>query len=371
MLSFGTLPSNMRVRLCVSGMWGSVVRDVVGESRAHSSVFLQPELATMKVVLELQDQPSNIKRVTVRHDIVIGRGADCNLRLSSPQVSRRHCFLRINADGVTITDLDSSNGTFIDGEKVSSGARHAIRNGATVTVGPVRFVAQLVADPVVSEILHVDVVDDKLDAEAVSDEPVSHLGTGVSKGDSSENEMSFSIEQGGLAAGDDDPTADYNSSEQFGLLTPETDRAEDVGSESEFIDSGGRAAADSLGFAPSTTQEAEPADVETADDGPLIEVVPDTDDDDQIEVIDEDVLDVETVLDADVEVIEVDEVDVIEDEEEVLELVEIIEEGEDLESAVDLQDDVTELIADGSSNWFSDDSASDDDQLNTFLDGLK
>ena len=80
----------------------------------------------MKVVLELQDQPSNIKKVTVRHDIVIGRGTECNLRLSAPQVSRRHCFLRIGADGASIADLDSSNGTTLNDRKLTSGKRYAV-----------------------------------------------------------------------------------------------------------------------------------------------------------------------------------------------------------------------------------------------------
>jgi pSer/pThr/pTyr-binding forkhead associated (FHA) protein len=77
---------------------------------------------SMKVVLELQEQLANVRRVTVRHDIVIGRGSDCNLRLSAPQMSRRHCFLRVGRDGVSVTDLDSSNGTYVDNKRIKPGA---------------------------------------------------------------------------------------------------------------------------------------------------------------------------------------------------------------------------------------------------------
>lgn len=93
----------------------------------------------MKVVLELQDQPSNVRKVTVRHDIVIGRGADCNLRLSAPQISRRHCFLRVGRDEVSVTDLDSSNGTFVNGKRIPSGTRCQLANGSELSLGPIRF----------------------------------------------------------------------------------------------------------------------------------------------------------------------------------------------------------------------------------------
>ncbi len=103
----------------------------------------------MKVVLELQDQPSNVRRITIRHDIVIGRGSDCNLRLSAPQVSRRHCFLRVGRDSVSITDLDSSNGTFIDGQRIAAGKRCGIADGVQLALGPIRFIVHVRADRVV------------------------------------------------------------------------------------------------------------------------------------------------------------------------------------------------------------------------------
>lgn len=105
----------------------------------------------MKVVLELQDQPSNVRRITIRHDIVIGRGSDCNLRLSAPQVSRRHCFLRVGRDSVSVTDLDSSNGTFVDGRRIAAGKRCSIADGVQLALGPIRFIVHVQADGMVAE----------------------------------------------------------------------------------------------------------------------------------------------------------------------------------------------------------------------------
>ena len=105
----------------------------------------------MKVVLELQDQPSNVRRITIRHDIVIGRGSDCNLRLSAPQVSRRHCFLRVGRSSVSVTDLDSSNGTFVDGRRISAGKRCDIVDGAQLALGPIRFIVHVRAEAVTTD----------------------------------------------------------------------------------------------------------------------------------------------------------------------------------------------------------------------------
>lgn len=100
----------------------------------------------MKVVLELQEQLANVRRVTVRHDIVIGRGSDCNLRLSAPQMSRRHCFLRVGRDGVSVTDLDSSNGTYVDNKRIKPGERVELKTGSILTLGPINFIVHLKDD---------------------------------------------------------------------------------------------------------------------------------------------------------------------------------------------------------------------------------
>lgn len=165
----------------------------------------------MKVVLELQDQLSNIKKVTVRHDIVIGRGADCNLRLSAPQVSRRHCFLRISKDSAFVSDLDSSNGTFLDGNKLSSGKRFELHDGAVLSVGPVKFVARVRSEVIAGEVLQV-VADDRIEAEATpdfdsSDDYSATIATSPAGGD--DDSLDFAIEHAGASAGEDEPTADY------------------------------------------------------------------------------------------------------------------------------------------------------------------
>ena len=109
----------------------------------------------MRIVLELQGQPANIRRVTVRHDIVIGRGSDCNLRLSAPQISRRHCFLRVSRDSASVTDLESSNGTFLGGTRLKSGTKYDLVDGDELALGPVLFLVRD-ADYCTGQIIRLD-----------------------------------------------------------------------------------------------------------------------------------------------------------------------------------------------------------------------
>jgi pSer/pThr/pTyr-binding forkhead associated (FHA) protein len=77
----------------------------------------------------------------------IGRHDDCLIRIKSSQVSRRHCELFEVADKLTLRDLGSSNGTFVNGKKVSG--QQALKHGDELTVGAVTLrVAQLGQPPV-------------------------------------------------------------------------------------------------------------------------------------------------------------------------------------------------------------------------------
>jgi hypothetical protein len=173
----------------------------------------------MKVVLELQDQPSNVRRITVRHDIVIGRGSDCNLRLSAPQVSRRHCFLRVGRDSVSITDLDSSNGTYIDGVRITAGKRYDVADGSQLALGPIRFIIHMRAETASTDIAKSKVIagvtHESMSAEVgrdtVSRRAISRDGStvaGRSRIADSDVPMDYNMEQGGDSAEPHEATAD-------------------------------------------------------------------------------------------------------------------------------------------------------------------
>jgi len=76
----------------------------------------------------------------VRDVTVIGRREDCDLRIPVSEVSRKHCRIIKEGQGLKLEDLGSSNGTFHNGHRVQEAA---LRPGDCVEVGPVVFVVQI------------------------------------------------------------------------------------------------------------------------------------------------------------------------------------------------------------------------------------
>ena len=68
--------------------------------------------------------------------VFIGRDPKSEITLKDPQVSWRHACITTSADNCEIEDLDSTNGTYVDGKRID---RLRLRNGDTITIGPYRI----------------------------------------------------------------------------------------------------------------------------------------------------------------------------------------------------------------------------------------
>ncbi len=68
---------------------------------------------------------------------VIGRGDECHLRPQSDAISRRHCVIISNDQEVVVRDLNSRNGTYVNGERVAEEA--VLLTGDVLRVGPLEF----------------------------------------------------------------------------------------------------------------------------------------------------------------------------------------------------------------------------------------
>jgi len=73
-------------------------------------------------------------RLASRMPIFIGRQPSCALALCKDDVSRRHAEVRFEDGGFVIHDLESTNGTFVNGEPVTSARR--LEPGDTIGIGP-------------------------------------------------------------------------------------------------------------------------------------------------------------------------------------------------------------------------------------------
>jgi DNA-binding winged helix-turn-helix (wHTH) protein len=66
---------------------------------------------------------------------VIGRDPDVQVFLDHPSVSRRHARISITSDRVVLEDMNSRNGTYVDGRGITSPTD--LRDGAIIGVGPI------------------------------------------------------------------------------------------------------------------------------------------------------------------------------------------------------------------------------------------
>lgn len=75
--------------------------------------------------------------LTISHSpIVIGRMPECSVVLGDTNVSRRHAQVALEDGSIVVTDLGSTNGTFVNGKRVT---RATVRPGDELTIGTSRL----------------------------------------------------------------------------------------------------------------------------------------------------------------------------------------------------------------------------------------
>jgi pSer/pThr/pTyr-binding forkhead associated (FHA) protein len=68
--------------------------------------------------------------------LLIGRHMDCDVRLDTPKISRRHCCIAMAYDRLLIRDLGSRNGVRLNGRMIEEGR---LESGDEVAIGPIVF----------------------------------------------------------------------------------------------------------------------------------------------------------------------------------------------------------------------------------------
>jgi hypothetical protein len=111
---------------------------VSGRRRPRSSVALGRRLP-IEVVLGISERGAHRTHAGLA-PLEIGRDAEASLVLSDPEVSRRHARLE-PVDGIIfLCDLESSNGTFLNGSRVTSPIE--VRVGDEIDVGATRLTVE-------------------------------------------------------------------------------------------------------------------------------------------------------------------------------------------------------------------------------------
>jgi len=84
------------------------------------------------VPLKLLVQPGNLPVTVSRTSAILGRHSRADIRLAFPEISRRHCRVSYANRQWRITDLDSLNGVWINGERMHEAALY---DGDRVRIG--------------------------------------------------------------------------------------------------------------------------------------------------------------------------------------------------------------------------------------------
>lgn len=90
--------------------------------------------ARLRYTLTLVEGPDQGRVIAITSDeVVIGRGAECDVTVRDHAVSRKHAQLSVRAKRVVVEDLRSANGTFVAGERITE--RRVVADGALVQLG--------------------------------------------------------------------------------------------------------------------------------------------------------------------------------------------------------------------------------------------
>jgi pSer/pThr/pTyr-binding forkhead associated (FHA) protein len=89
---------------------------------------------TVKIAVR---EPSGSSTVEVAVPAVVGRARDADVMILDPEVSRRHALFDVEGGVLYLTDLGSSNGTFLNGKPIAESIE--LQVGDTIDVGNSRL----------------------------------------------------------------------------------------------------------------------------------------------------------------------------------------------------------------------------------------
>jgi len=99
---------------------------------------MESEHHSMVAKLVVASGKSAGRSIALKHGkLLIGRAEECDIRPLGEEVSRRHCAVVEEAGSVTVEDLKSRNGTYVNGVKIA--AKVTVADGDIVRVGPLEL----------------------------------------------------------------------------------------------------------------------------------------------------------------------------------------------------------------------------------------
>lgn len=79
---------------------------------------------------------TNVQEIRLKGHTLVGRLNECDLRILSQAVSRKHCEIFERDEKLVVRDLGSTNGTAVNGELVEE---QVLEPGDVLGIGPLEF----------------------------------------------------------------------------------------------------------------------------------------------------------------------------------------------------------------------------------------
>lgn len=106
------------------------------EKKHHVSVEEQTDVPGKMVTLEVEGAQKPIQ-VEVKKSIMVGRSDICDVYLDDVQMSRQHFVLYEEGNGYAIEDLQTTNGTYLNGKKIIG--KEILKKGDQVQAGKMKI----------------------------------------------------------------------------------------------------------------------------------------------------------------------------------------------------------------------------------------
>ena len=103
----------------------------------------------MQVLLRVNVPDKPGKQVRIARNVIVGREKGrCDLRIASGEVSRQHCQILVGEFAVLVRDLNSANGTRVNGELIPAQTNFPLSSGDIIAIGPLTLCAELLDDSI-------------------------------------------------------------------------------------------------------------------------------------------------------------------------------------------------------------------------------
>jgi hypothetical protein len=129
-------------RAFLEARWSAMLRESAAAADMPAAILHEdPAIVAGSVTIEalVDDRPAALSLVRPSGESIplfdgmrIGRSDDNDVAIADGRVSRRQARIEADGDGFAIVDLQSSNGTFVDGARTQRARLHP---GASIVVG--------------------------------------------------------------------------------------------------------------------------------------------------------------------------------------------------------------------------------------------